>query len=88
MALALLILSINLFSAASNAWIMAGGMRFAGFLAFLIAGGLVAFIIIYFKAVLKVIDTLRNNILGNVFNPLREIKIFTILTYIGPYSVS
>jgi hypothetical protein len=53
------------------------------FVMFLIAGGVVTFIIIYFKAVLNTIGSIREGLTTNFIKPLRGVNIFTILTYIG-----
>ena len=88
-ALLLLIAAISLFAAASalagNPWAQGGvgGLAFAGFVLLLASGGIVAFMIIYFKAVLKTLAGIKNNLLYNTFYPLEGIKMFTILTYIG-----
>jgi len=81
-----IIIGIILFAAAGAATDYigtgSGAVTVAGLFAVLIAAGAVVFIVIYFKAVLKVLTGIRNNITYNSFNPLPEIKRFTILTYI------
>ena len=78
-ALAAVIVAIITFLAASQI----GGQAIAiGLIAILVAGGMVTFIVIYFKAVLTMLGGIRNGLMTNGFVPLPEIKTFTILTYI------
>lgn len=85
MALILLIVSIMLFVAANELrqWGGDGIFMGIGFFMLLIAGGVVVFAIIYFRALLGIIKGLRNGITYNIFQPLPSVKIFSILTYIG-----
>ena len=73
------IVAILIFSAASY---IGGGAMAIGLVVLLIAGGMVTFIIIYFKAVLQMLAGIGNGFTYNSFNPLPGIKTFTILTYI------
>jgi len=60
-----------------------GGQAIAfGLIGLLVAGGLVTFIVIYFKAVLTTLTGLRHGLTTNGFVTLPGIKTFTILTYI------
>ncbi|MCL2662161.1 MAG: hypothetical protein FWE83_02375 [Oscillospiraceae bacterium] len=78
-ALVVIIAAIILFAAASS---LGGGFMAVGLVSLLVAGGMVTFIIIYFKAVLQMLAGLSHGIMYNTFNPLPGIKTFTILTYI------
>jgi hypothetical protein len=78
-ALFVTIIAIIIFGAASY---VGGGAMAVGLIALLVAGGMVTFIIIYFKAVLQMLGGLSNGIAYNSFNPLPGIKTFTLLTYI------
>jgi len=81
-----IIAGILLFAAAGAATSYAGAgggaVTAAGLFALLIAAGAVVFIVIYFKAVLKILTGIRNGLTYNSFTPLPEMKRFTILTYI------
>ena len=85
LALALLIGSIALFVVGANLSDWGGGEAFyaGGSAMLLVTGGVVAFIVIYYKAILSVISGIRDGIMRNLFNPLPGIKTFTILAYIG-----
>jgi hypothetical protein len=83
-ALGVIIVAIILFGASSalSSYDAGGALMAVGLVALLIAGGMVTFIIIYFKAVLQMLSGISNGIAYNSFNPLPGIKTFTILTYI------
>ncbi|MCL2002577.1 MAG: zinc ribbon domain-containing protein [Oscillospiraceae bacterium] len=84
--LLLLIVSIVFFAAGDTVSSFSGGAGFVyglGFLVLLIAGGVVTFGVIYFKAASGIVQGIRNGITYNAFHPLPGIKTFTILTYIG-----
>ena len=74
-----LIVGLIIFTLASE---IGGGATLVGLIALLVAAGAVVFIIIYFKAVLKILTALRNGITYNSFAPIPELGRFTILTYI------
>jgi hypothetical protein len=78
-ALIVVIVAIVIFGAGSQ---LGGGAMAVGLIALLVAGGMVTFIIIYFKAVLQMLGGLNHGVTYNTFNPLPGIKTFTILTYI------
>jgi hypothetical protein len=78
-ALIVIVAAIIIIGAASH---LGGGVMAIGIIALLIAGGMVTFIIIYFKAVLQMLAGISRGITYNTFNPLPGIKVFTILTYI------
>jgi hypothetical protein len=78
-ALIVVIAAVIIFGAASY---LGGGAMAVGLIALLVAGGMVTFIIIYFKAVLQMLAGLSHGVAYNTFNPLPGIKTFTILTYI------
>ena len=78
-ALLVVIAAVLIFVAASYI----GGQAYAyGFIGLLVAGGLVTFIVIYFKAVLTTLTGLRHGLMSNGFVTLPGIKTFSILTYI------
>ena len=78
-ALVVVIAAVIIFAAASYI----GGQAVAyGLIGILLAGGLVTFIVIYFKAVLTTLSGLRNGLMTNGFVTLPGIKTFSILTYI------
>jgi len=78
-ALVILVAAIIVFGATGY---LGGGVAAVGVVALLVAGGMVVFIIIYFKAVLQMLAGLSHGVTYNTFNPLPGIKTFTILTYI------
>ncbi|MCL2411048.1 MAG: zinc ribbon domain-containing protein [Treponema sp.] len=53
------------------------------FLLLLLGGSILAFSIIYFRLSLSLVSNIWNNIIANLFKPFENIKIFSILTYIG-----
>ena len=85
-ALLLFIVAIIVFVGASNL----GGRSYAsgnllglvGFLILLVGAGILVIGIIYFKAIQRVLNGLRSNIMYNTFHPLPGIKPFIVLTYI------
>ena len=78
-ALIIVIAAIIIFGATGY---LGGGAMAVGLIALLVAGGMVVFIIIYFKAVLQMLAGISHGVTYNTFNPLPGIKTFTILTYI------
>jgi len=86
-ALVLLIISIALFAGASQVgrgfYEVSGVITVVAFIALLAAGGFVTYIVIYFRAVLRIIDGIRKGFISNSFKSLPGINVFTMLTYIG-----
>ncbi|MCL2082745.1 MAG: zinc ribbon domain-containing protein [Oscillospiraceae bacterium] len=84
-ALGCLIVALILFARAVefSSYYGGGAVWGTGFLALLIAGGIVAFSIIYSKAALQTIGGIRDGIIHNLWKPLSGLKIFTIFTYIS-----
>jgi len=78
-----LIGAIFMFFLASQFGYGGGALIGGGFGLLLVAGGVVAYNVIYFKLTLNVINGTRLGITNNNFRSLPNIKVFTVLTYIG-----
>lgn len=78
-----LIAAIAMFSLAANATFAAGELTTTGIVLFLIAAGIVVFNIIYFLKAKGVINAIDRNIIHNTSYPIADVKVFSILTYIG-----
>jgi len=89
LALFMLILSIALFVGAGEASgsrygsDAAIGMYVGAFISLIVTAGMVTIIIIYFRAIMRVLSGIRYNLLTNSFFEFPSIKVFTILAYIG-----
>jgi len=70
-------------SALSSLGVSGGIAAFAGIILLIAAGAVVAVAVLYFKAILKILANLLNGVTQNVFVPLPDIKMFTLLTYIS-----
>ena len=63
--------------------IFSGVMVAVGIILLIILAGAIIIIVFYYRSVFRIISGIQNGIRNNIIYPLRSIKFFSVLTYIG-----